>query len=61
MPAEIEEDPAFVRAACEDDMKRADAEIDRLNRGIRSIEEYLLASPPRVGDALFICEALQAR
>lgn len=33
-------------------------EIERLLRGIHNIQEYLDATPPRIGDAQFDCEAL---
>jgi len=36
------------------------AEIDRLLRCIASIEDELTRDPPRVGDALFVCEAARA-
>lgn len=36
------------------------AEIARLLRCIDSIEDELLRDPPRVDDALFVCEAAKA-
>ena len=35
-------------------------EIERLRRCIASIEDELTRDPPRVGDALFVCEAARA-
>jgi hypothetical protein len=36
------------------------AENERLRRCIASIEDELTRDPPRVGDALFVCEAARA-
>lgn len=36
-------------------------DIQRLERGIASIQGYLETTPPRVGDALHDCEALLAK
>lgn len=36
------------------------AEIERLLRCIKGIEDHLLENPPRIGDALWICEAAKA-
>jgi len=35
-------------------------DIDRLERGIRKVLDYLSQDPPRIGDACFDCEALLA-
>lgn len=38
----------------------AQSEVKRLLRCIVSIEDELTRDPPRVGDALFVCEAARA-
>ena len=40
--------------------ERLTAENERLRRCIASIEDELCRKPPRVGDALFVCEAARA-
>ena len=35
--------------------------VDRYERGLRKIGEYLSSNPPRVGDASFVVEALLAK
>lgn len=36
-------------------------EIRRYERGLHEIKEYLEASPPRIGDATWVVEALLTR
>lgn len=44
----------------EDELERI-REITRLRKGLEEIKRYLEEREPRVGDALFACEALLAR
>ena len=46
---------------CRKGLEDAEVEIERLLRCIASIEEELTRDPPRVGDALHVCEAARAR
>ncbi len=50
----------FIDNRVETEQEKSQAEIDRLQRCIREIEDELTRDPPRIGDALWICKAALA-
>lgn len=60
MDFHVTQQPRLVYA-WEGEVEKLQADVLRLEGGIREILEYINADPPRIEDASFICEVLLAK